>query len=118
MSDKMKPEEVVRVLETIKRNIFDKEWWKVIPTLKGWKVLIKRYTQALRHAIYCCKVVEEISEKKVRRIIVEHGQLTSRYPDKQHLLAGNNTYISSSQYEDLAQAIVREIKGRDDDRSN
>ena len=46
------------------------------------------------------------AKEELRNIIVNAGQLTSKYPDKKHLLAGENTFISCSQYEDLAQAII------------
>jgi hypothetical protein len=45
-------------------------------------------------------------------LICHFGQLSSAYPDKQHILLGQNTIISSSQYKDLAQAIKEFIAGR------
>jgi hypothetical protein len=49
---------------------------------------------------------ERLTEENLRNIIFHYGQLTSKYQDKKNLLPGDNTFISCSQYEDLAQAIV------------
>ena len=49
---------------------------------------------------------------EIERIILEYGQLTSKYPDKEHLLAGENTFISCSQYDDLATAIAQFVRGK------
>lgn len=48
----------------------------------------------------------------VKRVILKFGQLTSIYLDKKDLLAGQNTFISASQYEDLANAIQELILGK------
>lgn len=56
-----------------------------------------------------------IDKKRIRGIISEYGQLTTKYPDKQHLLAGRDTFISCSQYNDLAEAIAKELKGERDE---
>ena len=50
-----------------------------------------------------------LGEDEVRRVIAHFGQLTSKYPDKQHILAGSNTLISCSQYDDLASALAGKI---------
>ena len=55
------------------------------------------------------RLVEPMSEEEIRRIIVDCGQQTSKYPDKHALHAGENTFISSSQYEDLAHALVNRV---------
>jgi hypothetical protein len=98
---------------------------EVIESLKDCKNLVKEFAQfrhpqmdrgyfgetdlnnALAYAIGVLGKVKE--EKDIRGIICHFGQLTSKYPDKRHLIAGDNTFISSSQYEDLAAAIVEEL---------
>ena len=47
----------------------------------------------------------------IKTIIATFGQLTSKYPDKKHLLGGDETFISASQYDDLAEAIIQHFKG-------
>jgi hypothetical protein len=56
---------------------------------------------------------QRLTEKDVRRIITIYGQLTSKYPDKAHLLVGDNTFISCSQYDDLAHAIIKEPESKE-----
>ena len=53
---------------------------------------------------------EDVGVKEIKRIITGYGQLTSKYPDKQNLLAGQNTFISCSQYDDLAAALSKEFE--------
>ena len=88
-----------------------------IPEKKGFCVY--KYTQDYYEAIGYNKARTEIlnsdvdlSEEEIRRIITTFGQLTSKYPDKKHLLAGDNTFISCSQYDDLAKTIDTAIKKR------
>ena len=47
---------------------------------------------------------------KIRQVITEFEQLTSKYLDKQHLLAGDNTFISCNQYDDLAKVLYKAIQ--------
>ena len=47
-----------------------------------------------------------MSRDKINEIVVTFGQLTSKYPDKQHLMGGDKTFISASQYEDLIKALA------------
>ncbi|MBU2052489.1 hypothetical protein KKH13_04770, partial [Patescibacteria group bacterium] len=40
------------------------------------------------------EIGEVASREEIRKIIAHYGQLTSCYPDKRHLLAGEKTFIS------------------------
>lgn len=49
----------------------------------------------------------------VLNILYDYGQVTSGHPSKAHLLPGQKTFISASQYSSLAQSIVKKLtKGK------
>jgi len=72
------------------------------------------------HIKVCCKPkpsgeAKQMTVESFRDIILDFGQLTSKYRDKKHLLAGQNTFISSSQYDNLATALFEAVYGGKDE---